>query len=290
MKKAVKILSAASVMLLSLACNRLEKFEHHTFASFNDNEYIVEETAGTLKVPVTLYNCDGNVNVLIKAIDGTAVGGKDYSIVEPASGVLAFAKGETTKEISIKINDHSGEFTGNLGFSVELSSSTDGLEVGAVSAVSVTIKDLDHPLSKLFGVFSGSAPGYWGDAYTATIQITSDPKDVNKVQVYNLDTYLASNGLTAANGFNIYSGEVNGEENSITIASNQRTGYTDSKQGPVVLVGLNAPSPDGASGNADIVLNYNSDYSEISIANAFGVRTSEGWWEVYLGGITLAKK
>lgn len=290
MKKTFRILTAASVVLLSLACSRLEKFEHHTFATFNDSEYIVEETVGTLKVPVTLYNSDGNVNVVVKTVDGTATGGKDYSIVEPASGVLAFAQGETTKEITIQINNHSGEYTGNLGFSVELSSSTDGLEVGSVSAVSVTIKDLDHPLSKLFGVFSGAAPGYWGDAYTATVQITSDPKDVNKVLVYNLDTYLASNGLTAAKGYNIYSGEVNDKQNTITIANNQRTGYTHSTQGALVITGFDAPSPDEATGYSDIVLNYNSDYSAISIANAFGVRTSEGWYEIYLGGITLAKK
>lgn len=101
MKKTIKYLAATSLMLMSLACNRIEKYEHHSFATFGSDEYAVDEAVGTVKIPVSLFNYDGDVNVIVKAIDGKAVTGKDYSVVEPASGVLAFAKGETEKYVTI---------------------------------------------------------------------------------------------------------------------------------------------------------------------------------------------
>lgn len=203
MKKANKILTAASLMLMSLACSRLEDFDHHTFASFGDDDYLVSETVGTVKIPVNLYNCDGDVNVIIKASDGTAVSGKDYTIVEPASGVLSFAKGETTKDVTVKINARSGEYTGNLSFAIALSSSSDGLGVGSINNVSITIKDLDHPLASIVGDYTVTCEGalYGPAKYTMTLSLDeNDPTVVWCNRIVPMLAVLANYGTGYVKG------------------------------------------------------------------------------------------
>lgn len=291
MKKTIKYLAATSLMLMSLACNRIEKYEHHSFATFGSDEYAVDEAVGTVKIPVSLFNYDGDVNVIVKAIDGKAVTGKDYSVVEPASGVLAFAKGETEKYVTIQIVPHVGEYTGDLDFRLELSSSSDALGLGSLNVAAVTIKDKDHPLSKLFGVFSGKAISYFdGTSFAAKVEIAADPKDPTKVLLLNLDSFMASNGLTASKGFNIFSGIVNEEQNSIRVVSGQLSGYADPEQGNLYLVGFDNPDPEQGEEDVDIVLNYNSDYTSITIPDAYSLRSGKGYWEIYLGGIVLNKK
>ena len=230
-------------------------------------------------------------NVIVKAIDGKAVTGKDYSVVEPASGVLAFAKGETEKYVTIQIVPHVGEYTGDLDFRLELSSSSDALGLGFLNVAAVTIKDKDHPLSKLFGVFSGKAISYYdGTSLAAKVEIAADPKDPTKVLLLNLDSFMASNGLTASKGFNIFSGIVNEEQNSIRVVSGQLSGFADPEQGNLYLVGFDNPDPEQGEEDVDIVLNYNSDYTSITIPDAYSLRSGKGYWEIYLGGIVLNKK
>ena len=54
MKKTIKYLAATSLMLMSLACNRIEKYEHHSFATFGSDEYAVDGAVSTGKIPVSL--------------------------------------------------------------------------------------------------------------------------------------------------------------------------------------------------------------------------------------------
>ncbi len=152
--------------------------------------------------------------------------------------------------------------------------------------IEVDVPDIPF-IDKVAGTYSGAAKGYWGDDYTITMQVVPDPEDKTKVLVYDLDAYFYTNGFTAAKGYNIYSGTIDEDNLRIIVDGGQPTGYVSSAQGAVILYGFDAPSPDDGNVGADIILNVNADNSTITIPNAFGVASSAGWWEIYLGGSVL---
>lgn len=138
---------------------------------------------------------------------------------------------------------------------------------------------------KAAGTYSGAAPGYWGDEYTATIQIVADPDDNSKVMVYNLDTYLANKGYTAAKGYNIYSGTIDEKNLQVVVENGSSPGLSG-----FALLGFNTPDPDTADSYVDIVLQFDSAFSSVTVTNAWGLYTAAGWYEIYLGGAVLAKQ
>ncbi len=153
------------------------------------------------------------------------------------------------------------------------------------------VKVPDVPFyAKVPGTYSGAANSYWGNDYTLSVQVVSDPEDKTKVLVYNLDAYFVSKGYTAAKGYNIYSGTIDEENLCIVVESGQPTGYVSSSQGAIVLYGFDDPSPEDGDMGADIILNVDSDCSAITIPNAFGIASNSGWWEIYLGGSVLKKQ
>ncbi len=290
MKKAYKIIACAAILTAVVGCRREMEFQTVPFANIYNESISVDENVGTITIPVSLSAIKGdkNTSVTFKVIEGKAKEGTNFT-VEPSGKVLNF-NGTDTQNITVNVIEQAGVFTGSLDFKIELVSATNDYTLGGTTATSVTIKDLDHPLANLFGTFSGAAPGYWGDKYTASVQILADPDDINKVLVYNLETYLADNGLTAPK-YNVFTGTVNAEKNKITIPTGQKTGYVSSSQGPLYVVGFDAPSADDASDDyVDIVLNYSADYKTISVPNGYALRSSAGWWEIYLGPMTWTKK
>ena len=269
---------------LATSCREVSEYQTTAFANLYRTTVTVDESVGTVTLPVKLSSIkgDNNTAVTFKVNEGTAKEGVNFT-VEPAGKVLNF-NGTDSLNITIKIIDQPGVFTGSLTFDIELESATNDYQIGGSNETNFTIKDNDHPLANLFGTFSGAVKGYFNGNFSAEVQVLADPDNTDKVLVYNLDSYFAAYGYVAPD-YNVFSGTVNADKNQITIAAGQKVGYST-----VYQQGFNDPDPDSATDYADVVINYSSDYKTITIPNSFGSRVSGGWYEIYYGNITLTKK
>lgn len=154
MKKLAYILAGVAMVAALASCNRELTFQHHSFISIYCGNKTFAEDAGNITVPVSIYNNKNGATITVKCTDRTAVSGTNYQLVEPASGVLNAAPGDTVKNIVIKLIDRPGIFDGNLAFNVSIDSKSDDVELGPHDNVTITIKDNDHPLVDFFGDYT----------------------------------------------------------------------------------------------------------------------------------------
>jgi len=234
----------------------------------------IDATAGTATVSLTFAG-------LSDQLDSLSVG--VLSDTNPTFANASFVKYENpangTVSLKAKVNANSHYYLRGV---VAYSKGTSYSDI-----IEVDIPDIPFN-EKVAGTYSGAADGYWGDSYTITMQVMPDPEDDTKVLVCDLDAYFYKNGYTAAKGYNIYSGTIDEKNLSIIVDGGQPTGFVSSSQGAVILYGFDAPEPENAG--ADIVLNFDSKITSVTIPNAFGVASSAGWWEIYLGGSVLTKQ
>lgn len=218
--KKINILAAAMVLVLSASCNREIELQPETFATFDAVSFSVDETAGKVSIPVSIYNPTGSeIQVTVKGVDGKAVNGVDYEITTPASGILTFSGDVATQNIEIKINGFVGEFTNNKDFTVQIASATSGITVGNLNTARVVIKDLDHPLASILGEYSAQGlSAAAGGVYDWTVTIDKNDDSVKKVNVIALNDW----GETLV-------GEVSDDMSTITMPFGQvytASGYT----------------------------------------------------------------
>ena len=135
------------------------------------------------------------------------------------------------------------------------------------------------------GVYKASAADYWDEVYTWEIILEQDVNDASKVWVKNLCPFIAQNGYVAPD-FNMFAGTLNAAGDQITIASGLETGYVNPSQGPLVLVGF--PGSEPGNSNDDIVIDIQEN-GWLNLPNAWGSTTSEGFWELFNGGLTFIK-
>lgn len=135
------------------------------------------------------------------------------------------------------------------------------------------------------GVYKASAADYWEEVYTWEIILEQDVNDASKVWVKNLCPYMAQNGLVAPD-FNMFAGTLNAGGNQITITSGLETGYVNPDQGPLILVGFPSATPGGPTD--DIVIDIQEN-GWLNLPNAWGTTTSQGFWELFNGGLTFIK-
>lgn len=287
MKTIKYMLSAVAVLAVLASCNRKESFQHEKFVSFGNGSYTVNEDAGIVAVPVHVYNASSEeVTVTVKATDGTAKTGTNYEIVEPASGVLNFAPGETEKNVQVLVKNLRDKFTGNLSFSLSLASVTDGIATGSFNSINFTINDKDHPLAKFFGTWAGTilTENVGTLPMNVTIGAVEGDNTYRKLLVNDLDPYAATQmGLTSAQGKNIYTAVVDESNTVMTISARQKVGYDYQGAYPVFIMGT-----DGG----DITLTL-SDSKTLAVS-PFGlyaeVNGELGYFSKYSKGCTLTKK
>jgi len=154
MKYLVNILIAGAAIFALASCSHVAPYTGEDFVAFYKGSYTVNESSGSFKIPVKAYPQNGtaNTSVSFKVVEGTAKSGTNFT-VEPASGVLTFA-GDSTQYITVSVIDKDGVFTGDLGFSIEIASTTNDYIFPNYNTVKVTIKDEDHPLLDLFGSYT----------------------------------------------------------------------------------------------------------------------------------------
>ncbi len=105
--------------------------------SFSAASASVAENAGSASITVTRTGGAGTTSIRYGTTGGNAVAGVDYTSV---AGKLVFHEGETSKSITIPINDDSSE-DGDLSFLVALSDPLPGSSLGAHTIMSLTITD-----------------------------------------------------------------------------------------------------------------------------------------------------
>lgn len=272
MKKSI-LLFGIALAAVSCNINDPKPFDDaDAFAQFSSAKVTVAENGGKVSVPVHLTSLNGvatSVSYTVK--DGTAKQGTNYK-VSGGTGVINFAAGESEKTIDFEIIDLKDVFTGDLSFTIELSSAGE-VNLGAATTATVTITDLDHPLSKILGTYTAHYVSYWGDEYDAEITIEKDPDDVSMVWISNLDPYFASYSYKAPT-YNYFYGNVNDDKTILSIPVGQAVGYS--------TVTLETTT------DAPVQLSISEDGKTLTSLGMFGVY-SGGWWELYLSGIVFTK-
>lgn len=107
--------------------------------------YITSETNSMVTINVYRLNAPSDLVTTVSyyTTNGTAVAGTDYMA---ASGTLTFNKGESQKSISVQIL-RDPQVTGDLTFSVNLASSSPGVQIAPPTTANVVINDIDSGLS-----------------------------------------------------------------------------------------------------------------------------------------------
>ena len=287
MKRIFNILSVAVLVLASASCDRKVEFQHETFATFRTVNYNLNETAGSVTVPVMIYNPTGaETQVSVSVIPGKAVEGTDFEIVSPANGILTFSGATDSLAVEIAISDDFvGEFTGAKDFKLQLASVTDGVSVGNFDIASFTIIDLDHPLSAFIGTWTGTMGGmYQYASYNTSFNVIADENDETYTKLIfstGIDPFFHGMGLSTAT----YAAEAISATEVVVIAE-QPNGYQD-----VILLGFNAPDPDAATAYDHLYFTLQDD-GTLKQENAYGAYTpgQGGFYEIYPGGAVFSKQ
>lgn len=156
MKNIVKAAVGALVLTSAFACTPKAEYMQFDFASLYVASAKVNEDCGNIEIPVRLYVASDKETVIsYKFVDNTAKAGDNYK--GQGNGTLSFAPGDTLKTIALSIVNKNGEFTGDLDFNIELTGATNDVQIGAINLCKITIADLDHPLTSLFGDYDMQA-------------------------------------------------------------------------------------------------------------------------------------
>lgn len=232
--------------LLAVSCdisnmkflNKLAEFDDaDAFVAFDQKTFSInEDSEATASISVTLASVAGiEETISYKVVDGTAKQGVNYEMVS-TSGVLTFDKYNRTQTIEFKVMPD-GQYTGDLKFQIVLNEGAT-VGVGHENTCTITINDIDHPLSALLGSYTMSADNYWNGPFTFPMEIRKDANDDHKVWFFNI---FGVSGWAADDM--MYYGNVNDDMTSINLPFGQEAEYHYSGTMPVLLLGF-----DGSNG------------------------------------------
>lgn len=203
MKKLYTIFLVSASAAMFVACqglNNIPEFEStESFASFPLTAVALNENMGQVVIPVEIASIQPVQTVVsYKITDGSAKAGVDYKDTN-SDAVLTFDGTKRSQDIVIDIFDRSGEYTGDLSFTIELVSAKD-LKLSAEKTCTVKIQDLDHPLASILGEYSGSAVSSYDGAVSWTMTLVKDPDDVTMVWISGVtNEYLSASQMFYAN-------------------------------------------------------------------------------------------
>ena len=124
------------------------------------------------------------------------------------------------------------------------------IKMGASNTCSVTINDLDHPLSAILGDFTAKGESYFNGPQEWTMTFLKDAGDVTKVWIYNI---FGSDNW--ADTDTMFYGLVDDDLTNISVPLGQETEYKYGGTTPCVLLGF-----DGKDG-------WDEGYLNIAIKN-----------------------
>lgn len=258
---------------------------------------VISQNPNTVKLPVTLGSVSGKTaQVSFEVKDGTAKAGVNYKVV--TEGSLSFNASNRTQYIEIQPL-YEDAYTGDLKLTVNLKPAN-GINVGAASTCTVTISDLDHPLSALIGNYEAQSST---DAYTNpwTMTLYKDEDDDHVVWFFDI---FANPGWSISD--TMYYGVVvedeSGKLDHINLPFGQSCVY---KYGTstISLYWLAADKSFGKDGSLDIKILYdnNGNINGLDFGEEFGITAQvddyvnpDDWDEGWIGfadpHITAVKK
>lgn len=220
------------------------------FVTFDSAALSCSESDGEIAIPVTLVSLGGvSATASYEVVAGTAKQGVNFDIAN-TSGTLSFSPGTATQSITVRILDPdvtyadgqrvSGAYTGDLSFQVTIKGA-DGAALSMESTCTVTIKDIDHPLTAILGDYTFTARSTVPDEKEAMAswpcEIAKDDTDDHLVWFYDLP-YQSRGGF---DGWDTsYYGIVSEDLGTITIPLGQTSEYTYSNGEPISLLGVDA--------------------------------------------------
>ncbi len=167
------IFGALLAVMTFVSCSQKLEYKKVAFAAFDSKSFSVNEDAGSVKVDLSAYNIESACNVTV-SFGGTAKSGEHYTVSGIEGGVLNFTKSET-KTLTFNIIDHPNEYLGNQTIVLGISSVSDGMEIGAIKSLTITILDNDIPVNWDFVTGKWTAQDYdegQEDGSTYSVSIT----------------------------------------------------------------------------------------------------------------------
>ncbi|MBP5625534.1 MAG: hypothetical protein J6W98_01295 [Bacteroidales bacterium] len=267
MKRIYSVIAIAFglVSLASCELNSDPKFnDSDAFVAFDKTALSCSETDGEISVPVTLASLNGkSATISYAAANGTAKEGVNFDLVD-ASGTLTFTPENRTQYIKVKIYDPdvtfdkdgarvSGKYTGDLKFNLEFKGTGD-VAASMESACTVTIKDLDHPLTNILGNWQFSAMCR-GEMASWPCELKKDEEDDHVVWFYDL-VFFSRSGW---DGWDVsYYGVVSEDLQTITIPLGQESEYKYSNGEHITLYTVDSEFDEiYDSGSVTATIKYN---------------------------------
>ncbi len=289
MKKIILLFNIFALCLLA-SCNSNEYAtfdDKDAFVAFSTASYSISEDGATLSIPVTLASLKGlSKTVTVEGVDGEgargAKAGIDYRV---KNGSLQFTADNRTQNVEVEIINRPGEYTGDLNFTLKFSN-LDGLNAGYQSTTSITINDLDHPLSFILGDYTFTGTKYGASApssYTCTIM--KDASDDSKVWFFNL---MGNSGWAGMDI--IYYGVVSPDKTTISIPMGQESEYVYSNGEAVTLYALDAELE--AYDNISVVVTISDGGKTLTVDPRYGFWfyiNGAGGIGTWLPGITATR-
>ena len=222
MKNTIKYIACALALSAAFSCSKLNEtpvFQaSDSFVAFDKTAVSINENGGVVSLPISIASIDPvGVTVAYEVVDGTAKNGVNFSLVNE-SATYTFDGKQRNATIDINVVDLAGEFTGDLSFTVNLVSAGD-LKLGANRSCTITISDLDHPLSDILGTYTVNGESYFNGPASWEGEFIKDAVDLNKVWMRGL-----APGFATATDL-IY-GMVSEDHNTITIPMGQILPYS----------------------------------------------------------------
>jgi len=260
MKNIIKAFAVLAGVAALAACNQYAEYTWTPYVSMDVRSTTVEESdpATAVTIPVHLFNHDGACSVSYTVVAGGAKEGVDYTLAD-ASGVLNFAAGSTTQNITVNVTGQPGVYTGALTFKVVLSSATEGVTIGALSTCTVNIKDLDHPLAAILGNYTADGTCAFGRNSQWPVTFTADENDDHKVWIDYIIGFIDLNDIYSWGDWSVY-GIVSDDLKTITIPYLQSNGVEYDSEGDFLTlykwgVSGGAPVVDDSAGDLKLVWN-----------------------------------
>ncbi len=186
---------AAVAALASCDKNDYPVFDDkNAFVAFDETSVSVDEDYSNdgkvIRIPVTLASVAGlQETVKFEVIEPetkAAKAGVNYELVT-TSGTLSFDAEHRTAYIEFK-TIYFDEYTGDLKFSIKVYGN-DNVATGSEDECTVTIGDIDHPLSFMLGTYTVTGEDNWDGVTSWTMTISKDESDEHKVWIRNLANY-----------------------------------------------------------------------------------------------------
>lgn len=184
-------------------------------------------------------------------IDKTAHAGVNYNLIT-TSGTLTFDATNRTQYIEFEVL-YIPEYTGDFKFDIELSKPAN-VSLGYNKTCTVTINDVNHPLTDLFGEYTMTGEDYWDGPSTWTMTIVKDEEDDHMIWLIN----VFNNAGWAILKTSPY-GNVDDELTTIKIPMGQKTKYQHSNGEYLEIRGLAEDLSAVTTGNMEVKILKNDD-------------------------------